>query len=95
MFQGDKDSKSKADKVSNWLAAHDNFNSHARHIARTEAKEQGLKVDNLESDQDLQDLVLSVFHATTHTFGMSTAIKVVENHKGRAFVKTQAYTTQQ
>ena len=41
----------------------------------------------LEQDQTLQDLVLSVFHATTHTFSGTVAVKVIENHPRKAFVK--------
>ena len=43
--------------------------------------------DALEDDDKLQDLGLSVFHATTHTFAATPAVKVVENHAGRAFIK--------
>ena len=35
---------------------------------RDVAKSEGLIVEDLESDPKLQDLVLSLFHATTHTF---------------------------
>ncbi len=45
----------------------------------------------LEKDQTLQDLVLSVFHATTHTFNATGAVKILENHLGKAFIK-QAQT---
>ncbi|MCL4211628.1 MAG: hypothetical protein KJZ68_13315, partial [Phycisphaerales bacterium] len=30
---------------------------------------------------------LSVFHATTHTFSGTTAVKIIENNLGRAFIK--------
>jgi hypothetical protein len=50
----------------------------------------GLAVVALERDQTLQDLVLSVFHATMHVFSASQQpAKIVENHLGRAFVKSQ------
>lgn len=42
---------------------------------------------DLEKDQTLQDLILSVHHATMLTFANTGAIKIVENHLGRAFVK--------
>ena len=38
-------------------------------------------------DQVAQDLFLSVFHAISHTFTMTGAVKVIENHLGKAFVK--------
>jgi hypothetical protein len=48
-----------------------------------------LVVTDLEADQNLQDIVLSVFHATTLTFDNTAAVKVIENQLGRAFVKIQ------
>ena len=45
------------------------------------------EIEDLESDQRLQDAVLSVFHATVQTFNQTRAVKIIENHKGRAYVK--------
>ncbi len=59
------------------------------HISRDKAEELKLNIENLEDDQELQDLVLSVFHATTHTFNGTGAVKIIENHNGNAFVKVQ------
>ena len=44
-------------------------------------------MEHLEEDQQLQDLVLSVFHASTHTFNGTAAVKIIENHIGKAFIK--------
>jgi hypothetical protein len=33
--------------------------------------------------------VLSVFHATTQTFDGTPAVKIIENHLGKAFVKME------
>jgi len=43
---------------------------------------------DLEDDQALQDAVLSVHHATMHTLS-GPAVKIVENHLNRAYVKMQ------
>ena len=87
MFAGREDRSNIAESVSKWLAGHGNFKSHSRHIPRTEIEERQLTVFHLEDDQVLQDLALSVFHATTHTFAGTSAAKIVENHTGRAFIK--------
>jgi len=87
MFKGDKQRKKKAAEISGWLANHGHFKSHARHIPRSELEKKGLKVEQLEKDQQMQDLTLSVFHATTHTFNGTPAVKIIENHQGRAFIK--------
>ena len=87
MFKGDSDSEVKADKIASWLADHQHFKSHGRHIPRTELRRRQLKITNLEDDEMLQDLSLSVFHAAIHTFTGAPAVKIVENHTGRAFIK--------
>ena len=93
MFAGLDDRADRAQEASDWLGSHDNFKSHARHIPRDEMENRQLEVVRLEADQVFQDLVLSVFHATTHTFAGTAAVKIVENHVGRAFIKQ--HVTQQ
>ncbi|MDP3049705.1 MAG: hypothetical protein Q8N12_09825 [Thermodesulfovibrionales bacterium] len=89
MFSGDPDAAEKAKNIADYLSDHKEFKSHGRHISRDKAKELKLNIENLEDDQELQDLVLSVFHATTHTFNGTGAVKIIENHNGKAFVKVQ------
>lgn len=71
------------------LTRHGDYKSHGRHISLQAARDLGLMVDALEDDHSLQERVLSVFHATMHTFGATGAVKIIENHLGRAFVKAQ------
>lgn len=87
MFRDDPAPSDRARSVAQWLSTHEHFRSHARHIPRSELEKHGLKVEHLEDDDQLQDLCLSVFHATTHTFDGTAAVKIVENHLGRAFIK--------
>jgi hypothetical protein len=89
MFAGRPDAKSLSKQIAANLADHTIFKSHARHINREDAKKMGLIIDDLEADQDFQDNILSVFHATTHTFGGTNAVKIIENHEGKAFIKQQ------
>ncbi len=89
MFFGEQKASKKAQKIAQYLSDHKRFKSHARHIPREKAKELGLKIEDLEKDQTIQDLILSVFHATTHTFNATSAVKIIENHNGKAFIKTQ------
>jgi len=56
--------------------------AHARHIHKAKAKEIGLKIVDLEADDTLQDLVLSVHHSCMLTFEQTGAIKLIENHLG-------------
>ena len=87
MFRQQKNGPNKAKEIAEVFADHKRFKSHNRHIPRDHAEQLGLNVFRLENDEDLQDLALSVFHATTHTFSGSSATKIVENHLGRAFIK--------
>lgn len=90
MFKDDHDGINKSREVSEWLADHVNFMSHSRHISRSDIEDHHLKVLRLEQDPILQDLVLSVFHATTHTCNLSSAVKIVESDLGRAFIKVHS-----
>ena len=90
MFADKEDGSNRAELISKWLANHGHFKSHSRHIPRAEVERNNLSVYRLEEDSELQDLVLSVFHATTHTFANTSTAKIVESHTGRAFIKHQA-----
>jgi hypothetical protein len=87
MFRGDPERQSKAGQIASWLSDHSEFKSHGRHIPRSEIERRGLQVEYLEQNQQVQDLVLSVFHAVTHTFTGTAAVKIIENHLGKAFIK--------
>jgi len=95
MFAGQGDAKQKADAAAASLADHTTFKTHGRHIDRSQARGFGLIIEDLETDQKFQDLVLSVFHSMTHTFTSTTAVKIVENHLGRAFLVQAGLFVQQ
>lgn len=87
MFHGIKRASYKASFTARRLAAHKDHKSHARHLDREDCKRIGLIIDDLEQDQIFQDLVLSVFHASTLTFNVSPTAKIIENQNGKAFMK--------
>lgn len=76
------------------LGSHKETFSHSRHIHIDECEQMGIKVVPLESldkskrgdCKDLQDCVLTIHHAYMHTFSISSAIKIVENHLGNRMV---------
>ena len=47
----------------------------------------GLKATPLEDDDDLQDAVLSVHHCYALTLSNTGAVKIIENHLGKAYVR--------
>lgn len=73
--------------ISDYLSDHNNFLSHGKHINITKAREIGLKIFALENDQKFQDLVLSVFHATTWGINSSNVTKIFANQNGNCFIK--------
>ena len=70
-----------------WLADHQVFKSHNRHIARAELEQRQMNIVHLEDDNEFEDFTLTVFHATTLLFNRTRVVKVVENHRGTAFIK--------
>lgn len=87
MFLGDKYAAKKARRIVEELGDHALTKSHARHISMERAKKMGLKVSALEDDQKLQEAVLTVHHACIQTLSATDAIKIIENHLGRAYIK--------
>jgi hypothetical protein len=87
MFAGEGDAHTKAEKAAKWFADFTAFRSHGRRVGRDDAREQGIKVVDLEADGDLQDAMLSVHHAFNHTLAGTAAYKIIENHHGRAFIQ--------
>lgn len=85
MFKGEADAKAKADKIATWLGNADLHKTHGKPICMKEAKEQDLKIVELESEQEFQDKVLSVYHATLITLEITNCIKFIENHDGKGW----------
>jgi hypothetical protein len=76
----------KASAIAEWLADDKIHLSHGRAIRREDLVERGVKVLELEADEDLQDAVLTVHHLCMLTFTMSPALKIIENNVGSRFI---------
>jgi hypothetical protein len=87
MFSADADATSKAERAVDFLLSHDLHKAHGRHLHRTELRNAGLNVEDLETDPKLQDAVLSVHHACMLTAGNFNVAKLIENHLGVAHLK--------
>lgn len=83
MFSDMSKRKQKGKKIAKWLGNAKLHKTHGRPINIDSAREVGLKVTALEDDQTLQERVLSAFHATMITFGVTNCVKMVENHNGK------------
>lgn len=77
----------KVDKIWKHFSSHKDTKVHERHISVETCKSLGVNIIELEADNTLQDLVLTVHHAFMHTFSNSGALKIIENHNGVAYVE--------
>jgi hypothetical protein len=89
MFAGRDNPSQLAEDAAKWFSEYGADQSHRLGISRDQARGHGINIADLETDQQLQDAVLSVHHATMHTLGASSSVKIVENHIGKAYVRQQ------
>ncbi len=75
-------------KILKEFGDHKTNKSHAHHISKEVCKEIGVSVIDMEDDNELQDLILTVHHSFMHTFSNSMATKIVENHLGVAYIES-------
>ena len=82
----EKEKEKKIENIITYLNNNEMTKIHSRHINTKKAKEIGLKVVDLEEDDNFQDAVLSIHHCYMHTFSNSKAVKIIENHNGIATI---------
>lgn len=59
---------------------HTSSKSHNRHISKEKCKEVGLNIEDMESDQELQDLILTLHHCYMIFFDKTVVVKAIENN---------------
>jgi ATP-dependent protease ClpP protease subunit len=89
MFKGDADAKQKAIRIVKALTAYRLNKGHDRHLHYEECEKMGLKVEKIETDPEFQDLLLTVHHCCMHALMNTPSFKMIENHRGIAFVKME------
>ncbi|NBC24256.1 MAG: S49 family peptidase [Bacteroidetes bacterium] len=87
MFAKDSKADQKANAIITELGSHAMTLSHDRHLAPDQLKGLGLNIADLESDQDLQDKVLSLHHSCIITLTQTPAYKLIENQDSKAFIQ--------
>lgn len=70
------------------LGDHSVSKAHNRHLSLEKCEEIKLVIKRLESDQKLQDNVMSIHHAFIHTLTSTPAVKIIENNTGAAFIQS-------
>jgi len=83
MFAGDERAEERARTIAEWLGNAKEHKTHGRPIGIAQLRDKGLKIDLLEDDSELQERVMSVFHAAMVTFMVTDCVKMVENQNGR------------
>lgn len=84
----DKTDTEKIDKIKNVLGSHENTKSHGRHLSPKECSKIGLKIKNMEDDNENQDLILSVHHACMDFFNKNeNSIKLIANNDKKFFMQ--------
>ena len=94
MFKDMEEAQQKAEKIAEELTNVETHKEHARHIHSEDLKRMGLNIIDLESDNELQDAVLSAHHACIITLTNTAAAKIIENQNGTAFIKFAPPTPQ-
>lgn len=87
MFKGTPDAVTRGLRVAGHFSDASTHKSHGRRIDRDEARLQGVVIEDLEDDQDLQEAVLTAYHLTTIVFEQSPTTKLLMSATGRQWIK--------
>lgn len=82
MFKDAPKSSSNVKKIIKALSDHNTSKTHGRHFSLNRCKEIGLRIKELENNNEYQDCVLTLHHAYMHTFANTDAVKIIENQNG-------------
>ena len=74
------------DAVLHKFLNHKTTKAHNRHISAEECKAVGLSVVNMEDNNEMQDLILSIHHCYMILLERTNFVKIVENNIGSAYI---------
>lgn len=86
-FAAEATPEKKAAAVAQYFNRSDSHKSHGRRIDRDEVRAQGIVVENLEDDAELQEIVLTIYHLATMVFEKGPSSKFLSRDNGVAWVK--------
>lgn len=87
MFAGQHNARINAAKTAKHFNDATNHKSHGRRINRDEARQNGVVVEDLEDDQELQDAVLTAYHLGTILYEQTPAVKLIWGNTGQVWLK--------
>ena len=91
MFTGEADAEQKAEVISEYLANHNNFMSHARGIRLTKLEELGVKA--LPFPDELVAPLWDLDCAVDITLGNTNVVRIIENHLGNRMLRNFGQVT--
>lgn len=95
MFRDLPNAKQLAHDVAADLGNHQKHRAHARRLSRTYLKSLGMIVTDLEEDHELQDIVLTIHHLSSHFFeSLPPVAKLVQSSFGRFAFDLEDNSTQ-
>lgn len=77
------------DKIKKIFINHQHSYSHSRRISREECRMAGLRIAELEKNQDLQEAVLSLHHCYMILMDYAPVLKMVITSGGRSYIQTK------
>ncbi len=80
-----EDDDKTVNKIVDALNSHIDTKTHNRHLPPSKCKEIGLNITLMESDDDLQDLILSIHHCCMKIFNTAKIYKIFSNNKRRTY----------
>lgn len=84
MFKGDENAKQKINDVAAFLNI--NKGSHGRHLNYKDCVAAGLKIESLEANQMIQDLVLSIYHSMTICGSQTPMCKMICSQNNKRYI---------
>ncbi len=85
MFKNQPDAKQKSKTITKKL--NNNTGSHSKHFSLNDCLELGLIVESFESNPDIQDKVLSIYHCFQIAGSGTNLCKIIENNIGKCFIQ--------
>jgi ClpP class serine protease len=89
MFETNEDREKIITRISKQLNDHSESKSHSRHFNYKKCQDMGLVIKMMEEDQGLQNHILTVHHSFMITLDNTDVVKIIENHKGKAYINHQ------
>lgn len=86
MLKNDSDAKNKKAQIVDLFWDQKKSKNHARHLSKESVRNAGVNIVDLESDDKLQDLILSLHHLLCLTFQQTPSLKIISSGRGRSYI---------